>query len=426
MMKIVGLITEYNPFHNGHLYHIAKAKELAEADAVVVVMSGDFVQRGAPAVMPKHLRAQAALTGGTLPSGEEVHADVVLELPVCYSLGSAEYFAKGAIALLEQLGCVDALCFGSECGNLEALTTIAHILADEPVAYQYNLKDALAEGFSFPKARSIALEEYLREHRGSLAPESARAILSNPNNTLGVEYIKALYESGSSITPYTMERLESDHNDESLRTYYSSASSIRALLADEQNLSKLADQVPAESARLLTENYGKRGPMETDDFSLLLKHDLMKETKESLLAYQDMSEDLANRIIHERNEFVNFTQFSERLKSKNLTMTRIMRALFHILLDTKKENLQTYETEGLCQYARLLGFREDAADVLTRISEQAKVPLLGKLNQTENFSQTALSMLGQDLFASDLYESALTDKYQTPFINEYEQQIIKV
>ncbi len=425
-MKIVGLITEYNPFHSGHLYHIEKAKEMTGADAVIVIMSGDFVQRGAPAVMPKHLRAQAALTGGITKDGQETHADVIFELPVAYSIGSAEYFAKGAIALLNSLGCVNCLCFGSECGNLEAMEAIAHILADEPAPFRSSLKDALKEGFPFPRARVIALEEYLKDHRTGISPDSVRAIMAEPNNSLGIEYLKALYQTESTIEPFTMQRLESDYLDETLQQNYSSSFAIRKLMQDESTLDRVKNEVPSESARLILENYGKRDPLWTDDFSLLLKQDLLKETRESLTEYQDVSEELANRIINNRNDFQNFTQFGELLKTRDLTQTRIMRALFHILLDTKKESLETYEKKGYCQYARLLGFREDAQPVLSHIKENCQVPLLTKLTHTDELSKTGLAMMGQDLFASDLYESAITDKFGTPFINEYEQQIVKV
>ncbi len=425
-MRIVGLITEYNPFHNAHLYHIQKALEMTQADAAIVIMSGDFCQRGEPAVMPKHLRAQAALVGGVTDSGEEVHADAVFELPVAYSIGSAEYFAKGAISLLESLGCVDCLCFGSECGNLEAMEIIARILVDEPLTYKDSLKENLKEGFAFPRARTLVLEEYLTEHHTKVSPDAVRAIMAEPNNTLGIEYIKELYRTGSEIVPYTMQRLESDYHDEHLQENYSSASAIRKLMKDESTLPLLAAEVPPESNRLILENYGKRDPIWTDDFSLLLKHDLLKETEESLAAYQDVSEELANRIINRRNDFQSLTQFVDLLKTKELTRTRILRALFHILLDTKKDSLKAYEETGYCQYARLLGFRQDSESVLSDISRNAKVPLLTKLTHTDELSETGLAMLGQDLFAADLYESAVTDKFGTPFVNEYEQQIVKI
>ena len=147
-MNIVGLITEYNPFHNGHLYHIQEAKRVTGADAAVVIMSGNFVQRGTPAIMPKHLRVKAALLSG---------ADLVLELPVCFATGSAEFFSMGSVALLDSLGCIDSICFGSECGDSKTLGKIARILAEEPGDYKNVLQDALRKGVSFPQARQTEI-----------------------------------------------------------------------------------------------------------------------------------------------------------------------------------------------------------------------------------------------------------------------------
>ena len=182
-MKIVGLITEYNPFHNGHKYHIEKAKEITGAEYVIAVMSGDFVQRGAPAVMPKHLRAEMALHGG---------CDMIIELPVRYATGSAEYFASGAISILDGLGCVDAICFGSECGDYASLEKIAKVLADEPDDYKLLLQNNLKAGYSFPVARQIALENYFHD-------DKLNAVIKEPNNILGIEYIKAMLSRNSSM-----------------------------------------------------------------------------------------------------------------------------------------------------------------------------------------------------------------------------------
>ena len=196
-MKITGLITEYNPFHNGHLYHIKKAKEITGADAVIVIMSGNFVQRGAPAIMPKRLRTEIALNAGV---------SLVIELPVCYATGSAEYFASGAISILDSLGCIDSICFGSECGDYKKLEHIAKILADEPEAYRLSLKNQLKTGLSFPKARQNGLKEYSKD-------DSLDEILEHPNNILGIEYVKALYLQKSPIKAYTIKRIVSDYHD---------------------------------------------------------------------------------------------------------------------------------------------------------------------------------------------------------------------
>ena len=189
-MKIVGLITEYNPFHNGHLHHIQEAKRVTGADTVIVVMSGDYVQRGVPAIMPKRIRAEMALRCG---------ASAVFELPVCYATGSAEYFAMGAVSLLDRLGVVDSLCFGSECNDLDALSHVADILSQEPEGYRTLLKSALKKGCSFPAARHSAMLEYT-------SSASVASLLDDPNNILGIEYLKALKKLNSSIKPFTIRR----------------------------------------------------------------------------------------------------------------------------------------------------------------------------------------------------------------------------
>ena len=427
-MKIVGLITEYNPFHNGHLYHMQKAKEITGADSVIAVMSGNYVQRGAPAIMPKHLRAEVALEAG-IP--------LVLELPVCYASGSAEYFADGAISLFEKLGCIDSICFGSECGDYYLLEKVAHVTADEPEAYKQTLQDALKQGLSFPMARQAALKAYFQD-------PSLDDILEQPNNILGIEYIKALYLRKSPIGAYTIRRKISGYHDKELSPGYSSASAIRRLLAfagnsvhlaseemyDEPGLSevltRLEGQVPPSCIRSLEETHRVRYPVYANDFSLLFRYRLLTETRESLVGYLDMTEELANRMINHANDFITFDQFCDLLKTRDMTYSRISRCLLHILLNIRTEDMNLYKEEGGCQYARVLGFSKDGAKLLTRIKRTSSVPLLTKLTQTEGLSKAGLRMLRQDIFAADLYESVITDKFKMPFISEYQQQIVRV
>lgn len=427
-MKIVGLITEYNPFHNGHLYHIEKAKEITKADAVIVVMSGNYVQRGAPAIMPKHLRAEVALEAGV---------DIVLELPVCYATGSAEYFAAGAISLFDQLNCVDSICFGSECGDYGLLERIAHIVADEPGEYKFSLQEALRKGISFPRARQMALKNYLKD-------DALDDILEQPNNILGIEYIKALYKSHSSIQSYTIKRMVSGYHDEHLTGTYSSASAIRKLLdyashsvhlegdgmfdepALSEVLTRLEDQVPPSCIRMLEEMHRSRYPIYANDFSLLLKYKLLTESRDSLVKYKDITDDLANRIMNHANDFITFDQFCDLLKTRDMTYTRISRSLFHILLNITNEDMICYQEKGYCQYAHILGFRKDAGKLLSHLKKNSQVPLITKLTQIENLNDTGLAMLEKDIFASNLYESIITNKFKMPFVNEYQQQIVRI
>ena len=314
-MKITGLITEYNPFHNGHQYHIEKAKKLTKADKVVVVMSGNFVQRGAPALLPKHLRAKMALKSG---------ADLVIELPVFYACASAEYFAYGAVSLLHALRCVDSICFGSECGDLTLLQKAADIMAEEPDAYKHSLQSYLRDGYRFPLARQKAFQDFTKE-------EGIASILEQPNNILGIEYLKALSRLNSSIQPFAISRIGSGYHETDLHKIYSSASAIRKTVSTTKELESLSGHVPDSALTLLKENYQVRFPVFLNDFSLLLKYRLLSETADTLTQYLDVSVELANRIIRCRSQFRSFEQFCHLLNTKESTYARVSRALMHIL-----------------------------------------------------------------------------------------------
>lgn len=413
-MKTVGLITEYNPFHNGHAYHIEKAKMLTGADRVIVVMSGDFVQRGAPAVMPKHLRAESALLSG---------ASLIIELPVCFATGSAEYFAQGAISLLNQLGCIDSICFGSECGDLHLLKEIAQLLADEPIEYQAALKQALKEGASFPAARQEALNIYSDKYS---------EILASPNNILGIEYLKALAKIHSKIEPFTIKRIGAGYHDMDIDGQFSSATAIRSdiyQLADVNSssesipLTHIQTQVPSSCHELMKKNYQIRYPIKSDDFSLLLKAKLLSETAGSLSHYLDISPELTNRILRLRNDYLSFEQFCDLLKTKELTRSRISRSFIHVLLGITNDWLTAMKAPA--SYARILGFRRDHADLLGILKRTSDIPLITSPARAV-LADTAYQMLELDIYASDLYESVITDLYGTPFHNELTKQIIKI
>lgn len=413
-MKTVGLITEYNPFHNGHAYHIEKAKMLTGADRVIVVMSGDFVQRGAPAVMPKHLRAESALLSG---------ASLIIELPVCFATGSAEYFAQGSISLLNQLGCIDSICFGSECGDLHLLKEIAQILANEPIEYQTALKQALKEGASFPAARQAALNIYSDKYS---------EILASPNNILGIEYLKALAKIHSKMEPFTIKRIGAGYHDMDIDGQFSSATAIRSdiyQLADVNSsseslpLTHIQTQVPSSCHELMKKNYQTRYPVKADDFSLLLKAKLLSETAGSLSHYLDMSPELANRILRLRNDYLSFEQFCDLLKTKELTRSRISRSFIHVLLGITNDWLTAMKAPA--PYARILGFRRDHADLLGILKRTSDIPLITSPARAV-LADTAYQMLELDIYASDLYESVITDLYGAPFHNELTKQIIKI
>ena len=405
-MKILGIIAEYNPFHNGHAFHIREALKTSNCDAAVVVMSGDFVQRGEPAIFPKHLRTQMALTEG---------ASVVLELPTCFACGSAEYFARGAVSLLHSLGCIDAFCFGSESGNLEDLKEIAYILQEEPESYKVQLQNFLRQGMSYPLARQKAFADYTQSER-------LAKILAEPNNILGIEYLKALTALHSEMQPFTITRRGAGYHETALQEQYSSASAIRNCFAQNDRASIVA-QVPSTTYQLIETYCTKKGPVTCDDFSQLLKYRLLSETQESLCTYADISEDLAHRIVNQRNHFVSWTQFCELLKTKELTFSRISRALLHIVLNISQKDLTSCLPDGYCHYGRILGFRTSASTVLKEFKKHSRVPVITKIGNCDTLSKSGVQMLEKDCFAANLYESIVTDKYKTPFIEEHSKAI---
>ena len=279
-MKTVGIIAEYNPFHKGHAYQLRKAKELSGADFAVVVMSGDFVQRGGPALTDKYLRAEMALRSG---------ADLVLELPAVYATGSAETFARGAVSVLEALSFVDALCFGSEAGELSELLPYARLFEEEPPLYRACLQGYLRQGFSFPAARSRAAEEY-RNSTERILPCSAddadcrraASVLDSPNNILGVEYLRALLHKKSRIEPLTLRREAAGYHELTLDTEMASASAIRNAVAGADRVDRVsldpmvAAQLPEASTELLTGAMQRGEPISLDDFSPQLFYRLLK------------------------------------------------------------------------------------------------------------------------------------------------------
>lgn len=409
MKKAVGIIAEYNPFHKGHEYQIRQAKEKTGAEIAVILMSGDFVQRGTPAIFAKHQRTAMALLGG---------ADIVFELPSFYACGSAEYFSSGAVSIFNALNSIDFLCFGSESGEIDTCRFLGKLLADEPKLYKEKLRSFLKQGLSFPAARKSALAEYLKEKDIPFSED----FLDTPNNILGIEYCKSLAAQNSSIVPVTIKRIGCSYHETSLSSEYPSASAIRRELIAAWNTQKfLSDtlknaQPPAVKDYLcaLLEN---EAFLIEDDFSLLLKYELMKNTPESLCAFSDMSPDLARRIYHHLNTFETFTQFAEQLKTKELTYTRICRALLHVLL-----NIPSDLPAVSPAYVRLLGLKKESSSFLRILQKNSDIPIITKVADYKKLlPKEAYSLFEKDLFASNLYETVKCNKKSAAFTNDLQK-----
>lgn len=409
MQKAVGIIAEYNPFHKGHEYQIQQAKEQTGANIAIILMSGDFVQRGTPAIFAKHQRTAMALLGG---------ADIVFELPSFYACGSAEYFSSGAVSVFNALNSIDFLCFGSESGEIDTCRFLGKLLADEPKLYKKKLRSFLKQGLSFPAARKSALAEYLKEKDIPFSED----FLDTPNNILGIEYCKSLAAQNSSIVPVTIKRIGSSYHETSLSSEYPSASAIRRELIAAWNTQKfLSDtlknaQPPAVKDYLCALLENETFLIE-DDFSLLLKYELMKNTPESLCAFSDMSPDLARRIYHHLNTFETFTQFAEQLKTKELTYTRICRALLHVLL-----NIPSDLPAISPAYVRLLGFKKESSSFLRILQKNSDIPIITKAADYKKLlPKEAHSLFEKDLFASNLYETVKCNKKSTAFTNDLQK-----
>ena len=405
-MRTVGIIAEYDPFHTGHAYHIKKAKEISGADYAVVVMSPDFVQRGEPAVFDKYTRAHMALQNG---------ADLVLELPVCYATGSAEYFALGAVTLFERLGVSDALCFGAENADVGLFSRIAGILVKEPEEYTAFLRRSLRQGDSFPLARAKALAHFTEAKDAPALSD----FLASPNNILGIEYCKILQKTGSGIRPIPIRRESAPYHSTVPHGAYCSASAIRKKIAEAAVTDAVVRYIP-ENCR--------------DLFSDACKHTVTSEEllpflTQKLLAYNrfdsffDISPELSDRIRAQRYACIgkSYRQIVAVLKSRQITEARIRRALLHLILDIHLEDVMSFTDHGTAAYLKVLGLRRDASPLLHSIKEVCALPFLTKPAAGANLKDdTAARMWRQDLFASHLYRSIRCRRFGEAFRTEYE------
>lgn len=414
-MKTVGIIAEYNPFHNGHYYLIEETKRLTGANYVIVVMSGDFVQRGFPALTDKYTRTLMALQNGV---------DLVIELPVYYATASAEFFARSAIALLDKLGITDIVSFGSECGDIQLLKDTSRLLAYEGTDYQRQLQLYLKKGLSFPQARSYALQDTVNPEKLPLL----LPLLSSPNNILAIEYCKSILIRESSMMPFTLIRKGSDYHDTTLSSHsFSSATAIRTALETPGNISEIKPYVPPQVATLLSHSFSNKTPIHGDDFSSLLHYKLLLDAPIGYHFYLDVSADMSDKILKNLNNFSTFTNFCEILKSKDLTYTRISRCLIHILLNIRKEDMERYKAADYIFYARILGFKKQSGDLLHVMKQNSSLPLISKLADAHTLlSDIGMSLLEKDIQATHIYNSISASKYQFTYRNEYTKSMIVI
>ncbi len=408
-MHVTGLITEYNPFHNGHLFHLKKARESTGADYTAVVMSGSFVQRGAPAVFDKYSRTRAALLSG---------ADLVFEMPAPFSTASAREFASYAVALFTALGAVDSICFGSECGEIEPILRAARLLNEESESFKKRLQDFLKEGKTFPEARSAALAEE--------GAEEAK-LLSSPNNILGVEYCQAVLRQRSPLSCFTIKREGNGYHDPSLNGALGSALAVRQALQSGTDVQALRFLLPDPSFDSVCRSI----PVFLDDFSGLLNYRLLTEQEPE--RYAEIRPELAARIKKLAPGFASFDQRIKELKSRQLTYTGVSRGLIHLILGIEQRQMDLFKEAGFAPYARILGFRKSAAPLLRRIKENSSIPVIIKLAGAEKrLDPAGAAMLACEIQSSHLYQNVRCEKAASGafpgrtavFQNEYTQPVL--
>lgn len=405
-MKIVGLITEYNPFHAGHLYHMQQARELTGADYCVVLMSGSFVQRGEPAIFDKYRRTKAALLAG---------ADLVLEMPVAFSTASAHEFAAYGVALLSAIG-VDAVVFGSECGQIEILKQAAYALNHESAEFQERLRKGLKAGLTYPQARAKALE----------MEDTWASVLTSPNNILGIEYLRAAEDLHSPMEFYTISRKGSGYHEDTLAdANFPSASAIRGIIRnslskDKDLLDILASHLPAVTHPA----YTGAVPVFVDDFSELLNAAVLQ--MQATFSIADLSPELAARLAKPPYFPLSFEERIQALKTRQLTYTRVSRALLHLVLGMREEDISRWKDEGYALYARILGFRRQSSPLLSCLHKKSSIPLITKMaDAAQNLSPSALALLDQEVYASHLYQTVRM-KRSGVFQNEYTEGLVFV
>lgn len=415
-MNITGIIAEYNPFHNGHAYHLSSAKEQNDADFLIVVMSGNFVQRGAPALLDKSIRAKMALLEG---------ADLVIELPPLWSSASAQFFACAGTALLENLGCVNTLCYGCETPDPALFSIIANLTAKEPAAYRQSLTGFLKKGESYASARQKSLIQLLPEQR----PSDVTKILEHPNNILALEYIRAVADLHSSMYLCPIQRKGQGYHSQNTLDTFTSATAIRNYLAKRQDSSLLPiKHALPESIYHMLSSYQDTHPfLFPGDLSQMMHYCLIKNEATGFCDFADCTPDLSNKIRRNLQSYTDFDSFCTLLKSKDIAYTRISRILLHILLEIRTSDYAFWRSKSYTPYARVLGFRKEASGLLTLLKQHSSIPLLMRASDAKKLlSGQTMNFFQKHLFADSIYRALVIEKNRQAVPDEYHRQLVKI
>lgn len=410
MSNVLGIVSEYNPFHNGHLYHLNESKKITNSDYTVAIMSGNFMQRGEPAFIDKWSRTKMAIESGI---------DLVIELPTIYAISSAENFATGAVKLLDALKIVDFISFGSECNDISVLEDITKVLCSEPADYRTLLSHELSRGISFPKAREKALMMYLNDVR------RFANVLSSPNNILGIEYLKALRKQKSNIEPISIKRNGSEHNENiiSPNSKIASATAIRNTCLS-NNFSVLQNVIPKSTYTILEENIHRGNFVQgLSTFDKEIIYTLRKMSTSEIADLPDVSEGLEFALKTAANSCNSVIELLSMIDSKRYTKTRIQRILLYAILGITKKDMQI--SKNITPYIRVLGFNQKGKIMLSEISNKnSKIPLVTSVKKfMDNVPNKNLKMLiEKDIWASNVY--TLGYEYESKANLDYTEKLI--
>lgn len=396
-MNITGIITEYNPFHLGHELHLKNSKKITNCDGVICVMSGNFVQRGLPALTDKWTRTKMALEAGV---------DLVVELPAIYATSSAEFFSFGAVSLLNSLNVVDNLCFGSESGDIDLIKKLSEIIVNEPPKFKEYLRDFLSKGLPFPKARSQSLIKYLNESENKISLNNLEKVLNSSNNILAIEYCKSLYKLNSKIKPFTIKRHGADYNNEELsKNEIASASAIRKSIYS-SNIEESLEFMPKYASEILkSASFSDLNKMfELIKYKIISNPSILRNIPEA-------SEGIDNKIIQNIGKANSLDELINLCKSKRYSYTRLNRILCHVLLCVDEEILSLRKTPPT--YLRILGFNKKGREIIKEIKNNSNINIVNKLSKTKPDS-----MLNFDIKATNIY-SLLNEKVKinSDFLN---------
>jgi len=402
-MESAGIVVEYNPFHNGHLYHLHETKKQTGADVIIAVMSGNFLQRGEPAIVSKFHRTKMALKAGI---------DLVIELPYAFATQNANTFAKGAVQILQALGC-KYIVFGSESGNIDTFKSTIDFMKNSTTIYNKYVKDFMKKGYSYPKASSLAFQQ--------LNPDHDHLDLSQPNNILGYHYMKTIIDYEYPIEGRTILRIKSGYHDKDLsQEHISSATSIRKnIFENNQSLHEVRSSLPSftyEELELFQQKFASF--IQWENLWPFLKYKLIHSHNKDLQNLYEVEEGIENRMKDAALLAGSFKHFMELIKSKRYTWTRLQRISTHILTNTNKEEM--FQASQNAQYIRILGLNQKGRDYLKQNKKKIELPIISKL------SAAKIPSIKLDIRASQVYSFGLPNQNQQQLLEmEYKQPVIQ-